>query len=89
VFTSRLLHALGIPAFALFTVALHLWSGLLAFALKGWIATVATLCAPVLSWLAWCAYLWRERGSPANGFTVAANQPKKFIRAKVTNRATE
>lgn len=47
--TARLLHALGIPGFAVFTVALHLWSGLLAFAFVGWIAAGLTLFVPVLS----------------------------------------
>ena len=70
-FTTDLFRWVGIPAFAAFTLALHVWSVMLALALEGWLATAMTAFAPVLSWLAWSGYLWRETGTPLTAYGMA------------------
>ncbi len=66
--TALLYRYVGLPAFALYTLALHIWSCFVGYAYGGELAALLSLLSPVISWLAWCAYLLRETGSAASGF---------------------
>ena len=69
--TARLLHAIGIPAFALYTLVLHLWAVFLAAKIAGAVPAIVTGLTPVASWLCWCYAIPAALGEIRSAFAVS------------------